>query len=98
MHKQKGINRYNLQAIFISVDIFVKPSTQCKIGTIMHGLLKIKTPSLLKKLKTNNLDLTCITETWINDTQEDIPWLHQSDIIQSGYAISKHSRPSRGVG
>ena len=62
----------------------------------MQGPLKTKTPSLLNKFKTNSLDLTLIMETWLNETPEDTAWLHQSDIIQSGYAISTHNRPSRG--
>ena len=46
---------------------------------------------------TNNIDLTLLTETWLNDTPEDTAWLHQPDLIQSGYAISTHNRPSRGL-
>ena len=61
----------------------------------MHGL--IKTSSLLKKLKLK-LDLRLIMKTWINDTQEDMAWLHHSNLIQSGYAISTHNRPSRRGG
>ena len=37
-------------------------------------------------------------ETWLNDTPQDTAWLHQSDLIQSGYAISTHNRPSKGGG
>ena len=97
MHKQKGINRYNLQDIFISEDIFIKPRTQCKIGTInAWSIIKNKETFLAQEIKTNNLDLTLITETWLNDTPQDTAWLHQSDLIQSGYTISMHNRPSRG--
>ena len=53
---------------------------------------------LAQEIKTNNLDLTLIMETWINDTQEEMAWLHQSDLIQSGCAISTYNRPSRGGG
>ena len=35
-------------------------------------------------------------ETCLNDTPEYTAWLHQSDLIQSGYAMSMHHRPSRG--
>ena len=87
MHKQKG-NRDNLQGIFISEDIFIKPSTQCKIGTINVQSIKNKDTFPAQEIKTNNLDLILIMETWINDTQEDMAWLHQSDLIQSGYTIS----------
>ena len=34
-------------------------------------------------------------ETWINHTQEDMVCLHQSDLMQPGYAISTHNRSSR---
>ena len=63
----------------------------------MHSLLKIDT-FIAQEIKTNNLDLTMITETWINVTQEDKAWLHQSELIKSGYAISTYNRPSRGGG
>ena len=51
-----------------------------------------------QEISTNNLDLTLLMETWLNDTPQDTVWLHQSDLIQSGYAISTHNRPSRGGG
>ena len=41
--------------------------------------------------------MTFIVETCINDTRRHA-WLHQSDLIQSGYAISTHNRPSRRGG
>ena len=63
----------------------------------MHGLLKERhLPA--QEIETNNLGLTVITETWINDTQEDMAWLHQSDLIQSEYTFYTHNRPSSGVG
>ena len=52
MHKQKGINRYNLQNNFISEDIFVKPSTQCKIGTINAWSIENKDIFLAHEIKT----------------------------------------------
>ena len=97
-HKQNGINRHNLQDTFISEDIIIKPSTQCKVGTINAQSIKNKDTFLAQEIKTNNLDLTLITETWLNDTPEDTAWSHQSDLIQLGYAISRHNRPSRGGG
>ena len=60
--------------------------------------IKNKDTFLAQEIKTNNLDLIVITETWINDIQEDMVWLHQSDLIQSGYTISTHNRASRGDG
>ena len=47
---------------------------------------------------TNNINVILITETWLNDTPQDIAWLHQSDLLQAGYAISTHNRPTRGGG
>ena len=76
---------------------FVKPSTQCKIGTINAWSIKNKDTFLDQEIKTNNLDLTLIMETWINGTQEDMAWLQQSDLIQYGYAIFTHNMPSRGA-
>ena len=87
-----------MQDIFISEDIIIKPSTQCKIGTINAQSIKNKDTFLAQKIKTNNLNLTLMTETWLNDTPEDTAWLHQSDLIQLRYAISMHNRPSRGGG
>ena len=37
-------------------------------------------------------------ETWLNDIPQDTAWLHQSDLIQSGCAISKDNRLRRGGG
>ena len=97
-HKQKGINRHNLQDIFISEDIIMKPSTQCKIGTINAHSIKNKDTFLAQEISTNNLDLTLLTETWLNGIPQDTAWLYHSDLIQSGYAISMLNRPSRGGG
>ena len=87
-----------MQDSFISEDIIINPSTQCKIGTINAWPIKNKDTLLAQEIKTNNLDLTLITETWLNDTSEDTAWLHQFDLIQLGHAISAQNRPSRGGG
>ena len=80
-------------------NIFVKPSTQCKIGTInAWSIIKNKETFLAQEIKTNNLDLRLIMETWKNDTEEDRAWLHQSDLTQSEYTISTHNRPTREGG
>ena len=57
-----------------------------------------KDTHLTQEIITHNIDVTLITETWLNDTPHDIAWLHQSDLLQSGYAISTHNRPTRGGG
>ena len=49
-HKPKGINRNNLQDIFISEDIILKPNTQCKIGTINAHSIKNKDTFLTQEL------------------------------------------------
>ena len=84
-----------MQDFFISEDIIIKPSTKCKIGTINACSIKNKDTLLAQEIRTNNIDLTLFTETWLNDTPEDSAWLHQSNLIQSGYAISTYNGPSR---
>ena len=74
----------------------MKPNTQCKIGTINAHSIKNKDTFLAQEISTNNIDLTLITETWLNDTPQDTAWLYQSDLIQLVYAISIHNRLSRG--
>ena len=96
--RQKGINRNNLQYIFISEDIVPKPNTQCKIGTINAQSIRNKDTFLTQEIITHSIDVTLITETWLNDTPHDTAWLHQSNLLQSGYAISTHNRQSRGGG
>ena len=76
----------------------MKPSTQCKIGMINVHSIENKDTFLAQQISTNNLDLTLLMETWLNDTPQDTAWLHQSNPIQSGYAISMHNRPSWGGG
>ena len=46
-----GMNRYNLQDIFTSEDIFVKPSTQCKIGTINAWFIRNKDTFFAQEIK-----------------------------------------------
>ena len=53
---------------------------------------------LTQEIAANNIDITLITETWLNDTPQDTAWLHQSDLLQAGYAISIHNRPTRRGG
>ena len=96
--RQKGINRNNLQNISISEDNVPKPNTQCKIGTISAQSVRNKDNLLTQEIVTHNIDVTLITETWLNDTPQDTAWLHQSDLLQSGYTISTHNRPTRGGG
>ena len=52
---------------------------------------------LTQEIATNNIDITLITETWLNDTPQDTAWLHQSDLLPAGYAISTHNRPPEEV-
>ena len=96
--RQKGIDRINLQNIFISEDTVPKPNTQCEIATINAESVRNKDTLLTQEIMTNNIDVTLITETWLNDTPQNIAWLHQSDLLQAGYAISTHNRPTRGGG
>ena len=63
----------------------------------MHSI-KNKDTFLAQEISPNNLDLTLLMETWLNDTPPDNSWLHQFDLIQSGYAIPMHNRPSREGG
>ena len=76
----------------------MKPNTQCKIGSINVHSIKNKDTFLAQEISTNNIDLTLLMEMRLNDTPQDTAWLHQSDLIQSGYAISTNNRLSRGGG
>ena len=89
--RQKGINRTNLQNIFISEDTVPKSNTECKTATINAQSVRNKDTLLTQKIITHNIDVTLITP-------QDIAWLHQSDLLQTGYAISTHNRPTRGGG
>ena len=53
--REKGINRNNLQNIFISEDTVPKPNTQCKIATINAQSVRKKTPSSPRKLSPTTL-------------------------------------------
>ena len=53
---------------------------------------------LTQEIATNNIDITLVSETWLNNTPQDTAWLHQSNLLQAGYAISTHNRPTRGGG
>ena len=96
--RQKGINRNNLQNIFILEDTVPKPNIQCKISTINAQSVRNKDTLLTQEIITNNIDVTLITETWLNDTPHDTAWLHQSDLLRLGYAICTHNRTTRGDG
>ena len=96
--RQKGINRGNLLNIQISEVTIPKPNMQCKIATVNAQSIRSKDILLTQEIATNNIDITLITETWLNDTPQDTAWLHQSDLLQAGYAISTHNRPTRGGG
>ena len=96
--RQKGINRSNLQNIQISEVTIPKPNMQCKIAMVNAQSIRNKDVLLTQEIATNNIDITLITETWLNDTPQDTAWLHQSDLLQAGYAISTHNSPTRGGG
>ena len=96
--RQKGINRDNLLNIHISEGTVPKPSMQCKIAMINAQSVRNKDTLLTQEFVTNNIDVTLITETWLNDTPQDTAWLHQSNLLQPGYVISTHNRPTRGGG
>ena len=96
--RQKGINRSNLQNIQISEATIPKPIMQCKIATTNAQSIRNKDILLTQETATNNIDITLIIETWLNDTPQDTASLHQSDLLQAGYAISTHNRPTRGGG
>ena len=71
---------------------------QCKIATINAQSVRNKDTLLTQEIVTNNIDVTLITETWLNNTPQDTAWLHQSDLLQAGYGISTHNRLTRGGG
>ena len=96
--RQKGINRSNLQNIQISEVTIPKPNMQCRIAMVNVQPIRNKDNLLTQEIATNNINITLITETWLNDTPQDTAWLHQSDLLQAGHAISTHNRPTRGVG
>ena len=96
--RQKGINRGNLLNIQISEVTIPKPNMQCKIAMVNAQSIRNKDILLTEEIATNNIDITLITETWLSDTPQDTAWLHQSDLLQAGYAISTHNRPTRGGG
>ena len=96
--RQKGINRTNLQNIHISEVTIPKPNMQCKIATVNAQSIRKKDILPTQEIATNNIDITLITETWLNDIPQDTAWLHQFDLFQVGYAISTHNRPTRGGG
>ena len=96
--RQKGINRFNLQNIQISEVTIPKPNMQCKITMVNAQSIRNKDIILTQEIATNNIDIALITETWLNDTPRDTAWLHQSNLLQAGYAISTHNRPTRGGG
>ena len=96
--RQKSINRNNLQNIQIPEVTMPKPNMQCKIARVNAQLIRNQDILLTQEIATNNIDITLITEIWLNDTPQDTAWLHQSDLFQAGYAISTHNRPTRGGG
>ena len=66
---------------------------QCKIATINAQSVRNKDTLLTQEIVTNNIDVILITKTWLNDTPQDTAWLHQSDLLQAGYAISTQTDP-----
>ena len=96
--RQKGINRGNLLDIQISEVTIPKPNMQCKIAMVNAQSIRNKDILLTQEIATNNIDIMLITETWLKDTPQDTAWLHQPDLLQAGYAISTHNRPTRGGG
>ena len=70
---------------------------QFKIATVNAQSIRNKDILLTQEIASNNIDITLITKTWLNNTPQDTAWLHQSDLLQAGYAISTH-KPTRGGG
>ena len=46
---------------------------------------------IVQELTNNDINVTLITETWTKDTQEDLAWLNQSELLQGHYEISTHN-------
>ena len=74
--KQKGINRGNLLNIQISEVTIPKPNMQCKIAMVNAQSIRNKDILLTQEIAVNNINITLITETWLNDTPQDTAWLH----------------------
>ena len=71
---------------------------QCKTAMINAHSVRNRDTLLTQEIVTNNIDVTLITKTWLNNTPQDTALLHQSNLLQARYAISTHNRPTRGVG
>ena len=64
-----------------------------RIATLNVRSVKNKDQMMVQELTNNDTDATLITETWTKDTQEDLAWLHQSELCQGHYEISTPNRP-----
>ena len=57
--------------------------TQLTVATLNTRSIKNKEPLVIRELNFTNADAIIITETWLNDSEEDRLWLKSSDLNQN---------------
>ena len=63
-----------------------------RIGTLNSRSLKNKEHIIIEELKDKNVDIVLITETWLQNMDEDSAWLNQSELTQGNFSITMYNR------
>ena len=62
--------------------------TNIRIGMLNARSIKIKEAFILESIKDLELDITVVTETWLQDTDEDATLIESSEFHSDEYQIS----------
>ena len=85
--KQNGVNHAYLKLIPFQVNDGKIHATHVQVGTVEACLLKNKDQIMFQELIRNNLDILIITETWLNDSDEDRVWSKFADFNEEPYKL-----------
>ena len=80
----------------IATEQFAIPSQKVKISTINVQSLKSKIDLVDDYIRTENIDICVLTETWLK--QEDEPWIQACDLSKNGLQMDVFNRPVKKGG
>ena len=90
---------YNLKKIQRDDSCPVLTNSNFKIGVINTRSLKNKVELIQDYIETSKLPLLLVTESWINETDEDQVWMKSCSLNANGFSIINRGRPTgRGGG
>ena len=99
-HKPTNQTRCNTKNL-VKIDITSNDrliTNNLRIATVNTRSIKNKVELVLENSELDNIDILAITETWLNNTDEDQVWVETSGLQDQSFTFHSHNRIGRRGG